>query len=87
MSSRVLPIPVVPQYEQPFCLYACTSMVLSYFGIHKSVSEISHEVSFNFPGDYAEVLGETAGQIKDYLSDYGLEAHLYTDQDWDSINL
>lgn len=85
MNSKILSIPLVHQYDTPFCFYACTSMVLSYFGIDKSVAEISHEVSFNFPGDSVDVLGETAGQIKDYLSDYGLEAHLYTDQDWDSI--
>lgn len=86
MSSKVLPVPTVPQYEQPFCFYACTSMVLSYFGIEKSISEIIYEVTLNWPGDKLDAfLGELSGAIKDYLSDLGLEAHLYTDQDWNSI--
>ncbi len=86
MSTRILAVPVVPQYEQPFCFFACTSMVLSYFGINKPISEISYEMTLDYPGDTLDaILGEYPGAIKDYLSDYGLQANLYTDQDWDSI--
>ncbi len=86
MSSRILPIPTVTQYEAPFCLYACTSMVLSCFGITRSISEIAYEVSLDWPGDSLEaILGELVGAVTDYLADNGLEARYGTDGDWDGI--
>jgi hypothetical protein len=44
MAQLILPIPMVAQRDRPFCLYACTSMVLRYFGIVKSVDEIASEI-------------------------------------------
>ncbi len=86
MSSKILPIPTVTQYEAPFCLYACTGMVLSCFGITRSISEIAYEVSLDWPGDSLEAfLGELVGAVTDYLADNGLEARYGTDGDWDGI--
>ena len=55
---RVLPVPHITQGEQPFCLYACTSMVLAYFGIHKSIGQVSNEVHLPMPGS-GEWIGES----------------------------
>ncbi len=86
MNARILPVPTITQYEAPFCLYACTSMVLSCFGITRSISEISYEVSLDWPGDSLDAfLGELVGAVTDYLGDNGLEARYQTDGDWDRI--
>lgn len=86
MSSKILPVPTVTQYEAPFCFFACTSMVLSHFGLSRSVSDISYEVSLDWPGDALDaVLGELVGAVKDYLGDNGLEAKYHTGGDWTDI--
>ena len=85
MESRVLPIPQVFQKETPFCLYACTSMVLKYFGFNKSIDEIKTEVTFRAPGD-TEAIAENAGAIAAYFNDYGLESKIFVRQDWDDIH-
>ena len=85
MASKILSVPLVPQHDHPFCFYACVSMVMKYFGIDKSVADIAREVMFRFPGDFVEMLGESASSLKDYLSDYGLEADIHREQEWGDI--
>lgn len=85
MDSRVLPIPQVSQLDMPFCLYACTSMTLKYFGIDKSMQDVASEVFLPMPGERVETFAETAGALKDYFRDHGLEAKYYRNQDWNDL--
>jgi len=84
MTTKILAVPHITQHQSPFCLYASTAMVLNYFGIEKTLAEVAQEVIFSAPGS-SEAIGETAAAIKDYLSDYGLEADFHREQDWSDI--
>lgn len=93
MTTRILPIPHVSQLDKAFCFYACTSMVLKYFGINKSMQDVANEIftpniplrgEDDLPSDI-EQFSQTCAVIKDYLSDLGLEAHIYSDQTWGNI--
>lgn len=96
MTAQVLPVPLVHQGETPYCSYACVSMVLRYFGINKSVSQVASEVTipqvfYDIDEDLVPPPGgipkhyRSYAVIREYLQDQGLDARILHNQDFDAI--
>lgn len=96
MATQVLPVPLISQGDTAYCTYACTSMVLRYFGIVKSVGQVISEVTIpsslsgfddftSLPGTNIPNIYQSYAVIREYMQDQGLDAQIFHGQDLDSI--
>jgi len=96
VTTQILPVPLVHQRDTPYCSYACVSMVLRYFGINKSVSQVASEVTipqvfYDIDEDFAPApvgmpqLYQSYAVIREYLQDQGLDARILHNQDLNAI--